>query len=499
MAPAAEPATVRALRQVRHRVLGSPLTEELGRLALLVAAYVSLTDAGSWVFKLDSYVYYAAVEQWQDGGDLYRWYANPDQQLWPFTYTPLAAWLLVALTGLTYEWATALLVAATPACAAVTAWAVLHALRDRPPSGGPPSSPPSRPPSRAPGASPPGDARLPHPLSAREARSLAPWLGLLALMVLEPFPKTMEYGQVNAVLMALVAVDVLVLPEGSRWRGALSGLAAAVKLTPAVAVLVFLAGRQWRAAMTMVASAAGTTLLAGLASPGETWDFFTWAMWDTGRAGFRDFSGNQNIQGAVARSLPESLWSPAWALGAALAVLGAWMLCRRLDALAPAAPTATAPSTPTAIPTATPTTMRSSALPTWAPTRSLVVTLQLSVVMVLGLIVSPISWSHHWVWALPALMVLAAAARRWRSPGLATAAVAGAAVFFLAAHWWFPEQNHVEQDWPAWAKLVGSSYTWWALGSGAALWVASGRVLSLRRSGTDRKIFPRESGESVCP
>jgi len=41
--------------------------------------------------------------------------------------------------------------------------------------------------------------------------------------------------------------------------------------------------------------------------------------------------------------------------------------------------------------------------------------------------------------------------------------------------WWFPEQNHVEQSWPAWAKVVGSSYTWWALGCGAALWWAAGR------------------------
>ncbi|WP_396027234.1 glycosyltransferase 87 family protein [Actinomyces sp. 2119] len=466
------------------------MTEEVGRLALLVAAYVSLTDAGSWVFKLDSYVYYAAVEQWQDGGDLYRWYANPGQQLWPFTYTPLAAWLLVPLTGLTYEWATALLVAATPACAAVTAWAVLHTLRDRPPPGGPPPSPPVTPSSRAPGTDPPGDAWLPHALSAREARSLAPWLGLLAVMVLEPFPKTMEYGQVNAVLMALVAVDVLVLPEESRWRGVLSGLAAAVKLTPAVAVLVFLAGRQWRSAATMVASAAGATLLAALASPEETWDFFTWAMWDTGRAGFRDFSGNQNIQGAVARSLPESLWTPAWALGTTLAVLGAWLLCRRLDALAPAGSPAASAGAPAA-PTAT-----TLLLP---PTRGLVVTLQLSVTMVLGLLVSPISWSHHWVWALPALVSLVAAAWRWRSAGLLAASVAGAVVFFLAAHWWFPEQNHVEQDWPAWAKLVGSSYTWWALGSGAVLWLVSGQVLSRRHRGTDAEFFPQESGESVCP
>ena len=54
-----------------------------------------------------------------------------------------------------------------------------------------------------------------------------------------------------------------------------------------------------------------------------------------------------------------------------------------------------------------------------------------------------------------------------------TAAAAGAAVFVLAMQWWFPEQNHVEQDWPVWASVVGSSYTWWALTTGAALASAS--------------------------
>ena len=93
--------------------------------------------------------------------------------------------------------------------------------------------------------------------------------------------------------------------------------------------------------------------------------------------------------------------------------------------------------------------------------------------MTLGLLISPISWSHHWVWCVPALMALMVAARRWDSPALMTAAAAGAAVFVLAMQWWFPEQNHVEQDWPVWASVVGSSYTWWALTTGAALASAS--------------------------
>ena len=417
--PAARPARLVAAARA---VASSPVVAALGWLALLVPAYWSLVDEhGQWLFKLDSFVYYEAVRQWLDGGDLYSWYANPGQHLWPFTYTPLAAWVISPLTWMSYQQATVLLIVATPLCAAVTAYAVLRRLAVAP----------------------------------RMARSLAPWLALIGVIALEPFPKTMEYAQVNAILMALVAVDLFLVPERSRWRGALSGLAAAIKLTPAVAILVLLARREWRAAATMAGSAVGLTLLAALAAPAESWEFFTSAMWDPGRAGFADYSGNQNLKGAIARGLPEAAWNLTWAVCSLLAVVAAWFLCRRLDRLRRAGRAAGGPG----------------------QDDDLILSLQISVVMVLGLLISPISWSHHWVWCLPVLMSVAAATWRWRSTALGVAGTAGFLVFVMAMQWWFPEQNHVEQNWPAWAKAVGSSYTWWALGCGAALWWASGRRL----------------------
>ena len=417
--PAARPPRLVAAARA---VASSPVVAVLGWLALLVPAYWSLVDErGQWLFKLDSFVYYEAVRQWLDGGDLYSWYANPGQHLWPFTYTPLAAWVISPLTWMSYQQTTVLLIVATPLCAAVTAYAVLRRLAVAP----------------------------------RMARGLAPWLALIGVIALEPFPKTMEYAQVNAILMALVAVDLFLVPERSRWRGVLSGLAAAIKLTPAVAILVLLARREWRAAATMAGSAVGLTLLAALAAPAESWEFFTSAMWDPGRAGFADYSGNQNLKGAIARGLPEAAWNLTWAVCSLLAVVAAWFLCRRLDRLRGAGRAAGGTG----------------------QDDGLVLSLQISVVMVLGLLISPISWSHHWVWCLPVLMSVTAATWRWRSTALGVAGAAGFLVFVLAMQWWFPEQNHVEQNWPAWAKAVGSSYTWWALGCGAVLWWASGRRL----------------------
>ena len=218
------------------------------------------------------------------------------------------------------------------------------------------------------------------------------------------------------------------------------------------------------------ADTGGLTVLAGLAAPAESWEFFTSAMWDPGRAGFADYSGNQNLKGAIARGLPESAWNLTWAACSLLTVLAAWFLCRRLDRLRGAGSRLTEPVSSTVSDTAYP---GSSGL----GDAGLVLTLQVSVVMVLGLLISPISWSHHWVWCLPALMSVAVAAWRWHSTALGIAGVAGALVFVLAMQWWFPEQNHVEQNWPTWAKAVGSSYTWWALGCGAVLWWVSGRRL----------------------
>lgn len=413
----------------------APVVAVLGWLALLVPAYWSLVDeGGQWVFKLDSFVYYEAVRQWLDGGDLYHWYANPPQSLWPFTYTPLAALVITPLTWMSYQSTTVLLVVATPLCAAVTAYAVLRRLGIR----------------------------------IRTAHGVAPWLALVGVVALEPFPKTMEYAQVNAILMALVAVDLLMVPGRSRWRGALSGLAAGIKLTPAVAILVLLARREWRAAATMAGSSVGLTVLAGLFAPSETWQFFTWAMWDPGRAGFADYSGNQNLKGAIARALPESAWNPTWVVCSLLTAAAAWFLCRRLDRLRGSSNAADDDASGTQDAGD-------------AEDGGLVLVLQVTVVMMLGLLMSPISWSHHWVWCLPALMSVGAAAWRWRSAALGIAGAAGVLVFFLAMQWWFPEQNHVEQGWPAWAKVLGSSYTWWALGCGASLWWATGRRLTAPR------------------
>lgn len=416
-----------------------------GWILLGVSCFPSLVAKDQTaVFKLDAWVYYGAVAQWQAGGSLYDWFGNPVHHTWPFTYTPFAAWVMTPFTVEPDRWFQVQLTVATPICVAVTAAVVLRAL------GG----------------------------TWRTAWGAAPWIALAARITLEPIPKTMEYGQVNAILMAMVAVDLLLVR--GRGRGVLCGLAAAVKLTPAIAVLVLVARREWRAAATMTGTALGATALAWLASPTESAQFFLSAMWDPGRAGFADYSGNQNLKGAVARSLPEQLWDPVWLVLSLLTVAGTYLLVRRLGRLDGASQEdgesrEDGKSREDGA-------SREAGDRAPGGTDGLTLLVQTCAVMTAGLLVSPISWSHHWVWILPTLLGLAAWALRHDDAAVLGAALLGWAVFALAMQWWFPEQEHVEQDWPVWAAVVGSSYTWWALGTGALLWWSSGRVLSRGRA-----------------
>lgn len=506
-APALTPPSAPALSPTAAPASGliRLLATTLGWVGLLASAYRwAWNTDGSPRFMLDAWIYRHAVEQWHAGGSLYDWYANPADHLWPFTYPPFAAWALTPLTTVTQDRAfQVVMLLATPVCTAVTAWACLRALGVR-----------------------------------RWAGAVAPWLGLVGVLTLEPVYKTMEYAQVNAVLAALVAVDLLAVPASSRWRGVLCGLAAAFKLTPAIAVVVLLVRRQWRAAATMVATASGVTLACWALSPRESARFFLQAAWDPTRAGFAEYAGNQNLKGMVARALvgDERLWTPLWAVSVVAVTVLAVLLAVRTDALRPSRQTALVPGGAAPVPgtpapgsmpltpalgTAAPapdTPAPGSAAPAPAPgdpcartrhehhsapggsrlpdAEGTVLLLQVGVVMGLGLLVSPISWSHHWVWCLPMVMGLAAAAWRWRSGVLGLCAATGWAVFALAMQWWFPNQNHLEAGWTALQRWAGSSYTLWALVTGVALaWEVR------RRAAADpgARPVPTRPDPGACP
>ncbi len=287
---------------------------------------------------------------------------------------------------------------------------------------------------------------------------------------LEPIRSNFEFGQINVILMTLVIADCL--PRRTPWpRGLLLGLAIAVKLTPAVFLLYFALQRDRRAVLTASATFAGATLLACALDWRDSVEYWTTTLRDTDRIGTATLNTNQNIAGLLARlGLRENSHFVLWTL-ACLVVLGltVWAVRRVLRAGAPPNSEPAAPPEPSAQPE---------------------LALALVCVALFGLVVSPVSWSHHWVWALPALIVTAVLGQRQRNMVLVATTALGVALMVWTPIDLMPE--HHETDAAGWRQLAGGSYVWWALGVIAI----AGRTSSA--GGVSRPRYG-ESGPAAAP
>lgn len=155
------------------------------------------------------------------------------------------------------------------------------------------------------------------------------------LLASEPMQQNLAMGQVNVVLAALVLTDVL-LPAGNRGKGLLVGLAAGVKLTPALVAVYYLFRRDWAAARNAGLAFAATVVLATAAFPSQSWTFWTQAVL-ADRIGPAHL-GNQSLLGAMLRvgaltGLDAGAVRPLWLfLAATIGLGGVWWLSRlRLD------------------------------------------------------------------------------------------------------------------------------------------------------------------------
>src|SRR5579875_1467884 len=83
---------------------------------------------------------------------------------------------------------------------------------------------------------------------------------VVVFIVCEPVRATLWDGQINLVLAAAVLWDLLANPSRT-WRGALVGVAAAIKLTPAVFVLYLLVRRQFRTACMAIGAFVAAAVL----------------------------------------------------------------------------------------------------------------------------------------------------------------------------------------------------------------------------------------------
>jgi alpha-1,2-mannosyltransferase len=270
------------------------------------------------------------------------------------------------------------------------------------------------------------------PRHGRRAAVVLLVLTALTLSVaLEPVRQTLGYGQINLLLMILVVADCL-MPRTWWPRGLLIGIAAAVKLTPIIFLLYFFAHRQWRPMVTAIAGFVGVSLLAWIVLPSETPKFLATVISDPGGILRLEFVGNQSLNGFWHRmDLSGPLTTAAWfatsVVVVALAGYVVYLARRAGDDLG-----------------------------------------ALLAVAIAGLLASPISWSHHWVWAIPAGLWLAPKLRHARWPGR-VAAFVGFTVFVVPPHWLMPARDGSEMHWAFWQQLVGNEFVWIGIASLVAL------------------------------
>ena len=388
--------------------IGRPRLWRLLQAVIVVAvAHCCWTVFRDLPYLIDADVYRMGGQAWLQGRPLYADGALFQTQVGlglPFTYPPLAAVAFAPLALVTLPSASVAITAVTCVLLVVSTWIVLTRLdvAENWPVGG----------------------------SARLRRWwLAAGLVALAAWCLEPLLENFRFGQINVILMTLVIADCV--PRRTPWpRGLLLGLAIALKLTPAVFLLYFLLRRDIRALVTSVVSFSAATLAGFALAWSDSWEYWTSTVHHTDRIGTPTLNTNQNAAGALARlELSETTQFLLWT-ASCLAVLAitVWAVRRLLAAGSDDNP---------------------------EPMLAVVC------VALFGLIVSPVSWSHHWVWTLPAIAVTSVLAYRRRDPLLAVLAAAGAALMTWSPIQLLPEHQEAQAAW--WRQLLGMSYVWWAL------------------------------------
>ncbi|MBL7256410.1 glycosyltransferase 87 family protein [Paractinoplanes lichenicola] len=297
-------------------------------LITLLVVYLAQTRNGYF----DSKVYYGAIQYWfrGDGGMVYDW-LRPGTP-YGFTYPPFAGLVMAPMAFLPFGVVVVVAIIATVLTTALLTW---WFTRD---------------------------------LIRRQQWTVWFAYGIAVCLAIsfEPVRETITFGQVNTLLLTLVAGDLLLgLSKGRKWAGVGIGLATAIKLTPGIFIVYLLVTRRWRAAATASGTAAGATLLAAAIFPDESREFWTSALWDTNRVGVLSFLSNQSERGFLARLPIAQVESKIWVVCVLLTLaFWAWRVAKAPDDIMGG----------------------------------------LALTGIVGCLISPVTWIHHCVWLLPAIV-----------------------------------------------------------------------------------------------
>lgn len=255
--------------------------------------------------------------------------------------------------------------------------------------------------------------------------------------VLDPVRETMSFGQISLFLFALALIDVYALATGKKWAGLGIGLATAIKLTPGFLILYLLITRRWRAAATATGVAIAATLASAVVTPSLSWQFWSETLWNTERVGSLGSGRNQSLAGLLTRMANDDILVSrpdivAWIVGVTLVVViglrRAYAAWRDGDDLA-----------------------------------------GFTVAGIAGALASPISWTHHLYWIVPAIVIMIDL-RQWAT------AVATYVLFAsgIIHYFWHPGGHHYDDG--ILGAVAESAYV---LGCIVLLWILPHRRVEL--------------------
>ena len=192
------------------------------------------------------------------------------------------------------------------------------------------------------------------------------WTAVLLWMM--PIYHTFEFGQINLVLVAIVLAAMVARDD--RVAGAGIGLTAGVKLVPAISGLYFLANRRWGAAAWSIVAFFASVGLGFLVDFDQSKKYWFELLGAADRVGPIATAHNQSLRGALSRTFGYDVgMSWPWVIAAVVSVVLALIALR-------------------------------------AAVRASDALIGVLTVQFVGLLLSPISWDHHWVWVAPLLIWL---------------------------------------------------------------------------------------------
>jgi alpha-1,2-mannosyltransferase len=321
--------------------------------AVAAAAYAAALATHPWKSLLNGFdlqVYLGGAQQaLHHSANLYSWHYRHHPGI-QFTYTPFAALLFAAGLAVPFQALMGLVSAAGTFGLAATAWIALRELGWR----------------------------------SRPARAGATLLVTGLAFWTEPVQRALYLGQVELVMMAVIVWD-LCQPDRRRWKGAVLGVTAGIKLVPLLFIVYLLLTRRFRQAGVACAAFAATVVIgfAALPRPSVAW-WLRLNFLEAGRTGFVGDQQNQSLRGIVTRLA-----------GSVAAGQLPWLAVAVAVGLAGLA----------------------AAVVLHGSGRSYGPFAGLLTCSLTALLVSPISWDHHWVWIAPAVALFISLGTGGAPPG----------------------------------------------------------------------------------